>query len=445
MSAETPRSNLLIHFAAAIVGIGGVLFGFDFVVIGGAILYIKGQFMLGAGEVEVVVAAALIGALLFTPVAGWLADRFGRRTILIIVSGLGIVGAIGSATVDNMAWLFLARMASGAAIGSISILAPLFISEVADTEHRGKLVGCFVIGGVMGTVFAYLIDWLLAPGAHWRIMFIFAALPATILLVGMIVLPETPRWLVHQGRHDHARASLRRLCNVCDVERELLDLINAVSPPGRWTDLLKPAALKAVFAGNALAFFREVTGFTALILYAPEIFAAAGFAAKGLRIFESMLMTLFLLAGSIIATFLVDRLGRKPMLITGLSTMTVSMVILTVSIALVSSVPVLGYVAVGAAMVWMLGFGMGPATVFFVIISEIYPQAVRARGMSVVGIVRWSCDVVVSVSFLTVVAWLGDAGTFAIFAAISLVGIMTCLIMIRETRGQSLEQLQKTG
>lgn len=444
MSTAASRNNLMIYFAAAVAAMGGVIFGFDFSVIGGAILFVKGQFNLDNAEVEVVVTATLIGAMLFTPITGWLADRFGRRKMLILCSGLAIIGAIGSGVVDDMVWLFVARLVSGMAIGGISILAPLFLSEVANTAQRGRLVGAFVIGGVLGTVIAYLIDWLLAPGEHWRAMFIFATLPATVLMVGMIVLPETPRWLVHHGRHDHARSSLRRLRGADDIESELADLINAKVPPGRWADLLKPMALKAVLMGNALAFFREVTGFGALMLYGPEVFAMAGFTSKGLSIFESLLMVLALMVGAFTTTYLVDRLGRKPLLICGLVTMTVAMAILAGSLAMVHTVPAMGYVAVGAVLLWMVGFGTGPASVFFVLISEIYPQAVRARGMSLVGTFRWFFDVMVSICFLSLVDSIGDATTFGIFAAVSLIGVFVCLGTVRETRGQSLEQLQKT-
>ena len=254
---DTTGTAGFVFIAATISALGGLLFGYDTGVVSGAVLFIREDFALSAGEVEVVVSSVLIGALIGAAVGGILADRFGRRPVIIATASLFVIGAIATALSPTVGLLIVGRIAVGAAIGVASFTAPLYISEISPVNMRGRLVSINQVALTSGIVISYLVDYALAGARSWRWMFGLAAVPAAVLSVGMFFLPESPRWLLSRHKTSTARSVLRRIRRSNDVEMELDEIKkNLEVQSGGWTDLMVPLVRPALVVGVGLAVFQ---------------------------------------------------------------------------------------------------------------------------------------------------------------------------------------------
>ena len=267
-----------VYLATAISALGGMLFGYDIGVISGAILFIKKAFSLSAGMEEIVVSSVLLGSLAGAAAGGVLADRLGRRKLLIVTAIVFGLGAVGAALAPGTAWLITARIIAGVAIGIASFVAPLYISEIAPVAIRGKLVSINQVALTSGIVISYLIDYAFAGSQAWRWMFAMAVIPAAAFGIGLIFIPDSPRWLAGRGHVDQARAVLKRIRAPDKVEGELDQIQQSVKQQkGSWSELLSPLLRMAMIVGVGLAIAQQITGINTVIYYAPTIFKFAGF------------------------------------------------------------------------------------------------------------------------------------------------------------------------
>jgi sugar porter (SP) family MFS transporter len=430
---------------AAIASLGGLLFGYDTGVISGALPFLKHDFALDARMQGVATSAVLVGATLGAAGAGMVSDAFGRKRVILAVALLFVLGAVGSAMAPSLTVLLCGRAVVGVAIGIASMLTPLYLSEISPKERRGGIVSLNQFCITLGILVSYLVDYALAGAAdNWRWMLGLGAVPGLILFLGMLTLPESPRWLAGQSRLDEARAALQRMRDSGDVDAELADLRTDLRREGRlvpWSALLAPAARRPLLVGVALAVFQQVTGINTVIYYAPSIFQSAGLSSASVSILATAGVGLVNVIMTVVAMRLLDSAGRRALLLWGLGGMIVMLLVLAGGFYLGTG----GWVALVtvpsvAAYVGFFAIGLGP--VFWLLISEIFPLSVRGRGMSVATVANWGSNFAVTLVFPPLVAALGSATAFLAFAVLSAGALLFTWRMVPETRGRSLEEIE---
>ncbi len=432
-----------VYVATAVAALGGLLFGYDTGVISGAILFIKEDFNLSPSMQELVVSAVLAGAIIGAAAAGTLADRFGRRKVIVVAAAIFAVGALGTAVAPSVGTLIAGRIVVGVAIGAASFVAPLFIAELAPARYRGRLVSVNQLALTSGIVIAYLVDYAFSASRGWRYMFGLAAIPAIILGVAMYLLPDSPRWLLSQGMAKQARAVLTRIRGTRDVGGELSSIRQSLkSEEGGWRDLLSPLIRPALVVGIGLAILQQITGINTVIYYAPTIFQFAGFAEAGFAILASLAVGVTNVLLTIVAIFLIDRVGRRPLLLISLAGMVLSLGALGLAFALSSLRGRLGLFAIGSLVLYVGFFAVGMGPIFWLMISEIFPLKARGLAMSTATVANWGANLLVSVTFLTLVAFLGKPGTFWLYAVVGIFAVVFVYLLVPETKGKTLEQIQ---
>jgi len=436
----------LIHIAiiAATAALGGLLFGYDTGVISGALLFLREAFHLSSLMLGVVTSIALAGAAGGAAVAGLLADRFGRRPILIVTAVMFVAGAIASALAGSLTLLLAGRLLVGIGIGGASMLTPLYLSEIAPARERGALVSFNQLALTLGILVSYLIGYGLAASGAWRWMLGLGAVPGVVLAVGMLFLPESPRWLAGHGYADKAKAALRRLRGRdADIDVELgqlrADLRSDVQslPQSR---LGHRAARLPLIVGIGLAVFQQVTGINTVIYFAPVIFQASGLSSASAAILATAGIGVVNVLMTLIAIWLVDRVGRRVLLLSGLAGMGVSLCVLGLGF-LLGTGPALGWLTAASLAAYVGCFAIGLGPVFWLLISEIFPLAIRARGMSAATIANWLANLAVALTFLNLVDLLGRPNVFFLYAALTFGALLFARALVPETKGLSLEAI----
>jgi SP family galactose:H+ symporter-like MFS transporter len=308
------------HRVAVLAGLGGLLFGYDTGVIGGAQLFIKKDFHLSSFSDEVLVSCVLVGAIVGSLLAGALLARLGRRPTIIAAGSLFVLGSLGAAAAPGASALDAARIVVGVAIGLVSVAAPLYVAEMAPADRRGSLVAIYQLAITIGIFGAYLVDEAFSHDEAWRIMFAIGVLPAALLIAGMLTLPESPRWLVDHDRRDDARAVLDALDSVEDPDAELatIDAARAETASASWRALLTRSVRPALIIAVGLALIQQLTGINTVIYYAPQIFQDAGLGSDSAAIWASVTVSIVNVAATFIAIRFVDRVGRRPLLVIGI-------------------------------------------------------------------------------------------------------------------------------
>ncbi len=432
-----------VYVVAIVSALAGLLFGYDTGVISGAILFIEQDYALSNLLVGIVISAVLIGAVIGAAIAGYLADSVGRRKMIILAAIVFVLGAIGTAFTPNVLLLIAGRIVVGLAIGIASMTAPLYISEIAPAKVRGSLVSLNQLAITIGIVVSYLVDYTLAPIQGWRYMLGLAAIPAVILGLGMLSLPDTPRWLTNHNEPEKARVVLKRIRGNLDVEKELGEIQKSLKEQkaGR-AELLNPMVKPALIIGIALAIFQQVTGINTVIYYAPKIFQFAGISSSSAAIFSTLLVGVVNVAFTVVAIILLDRVGRRPLLLVGLAGMVSSLTLLGVSFYFSSLFAIQGTLATVGLMVYVASFAIGLGPVFWLLISEIYPLRVRGLAMSLASEANWGSNLIMALTFLTLIQVMGIYGTFWLYAVVGVLAWIFCYKLVPETKGKSLEQIE---
>lgn len=438
-------AKTFIYITAGIAALAGLLFGYDTGVISGAILFIKDQFHLASAAVETVVSAVLLGAVIGAALSGALTDRFGRRKVIIVTAILFAIGAIGAAFAISVSMIILFRVMIGMAIGVASYAAPLYISEISPPEARGALVSLNQLMITCGIVVSYLVDYALSLGTNeWRWMFGLGAIPAVILIVGMIALSESPRWLVSRNRLDEARLVLTHVIPGQNVEQEIRAIQGSLSvKEGSWKELLEPWVRPALVVGIALAFFQQATGINTIIYYAPTIFEFAGFESHKVSILATVGVGVVNVVMTLVAIWFLDRIGRKPLLYIGMTGMTISLGILGLSFFNPQMSGALKMATVLSIVFYIASFAISLGPIFWLMIAEIYPLRIRGRAMSLATLANWGFNALVASTFLTLTERLGKAGAFWFYAVVCVFGIVFCHFYVPETKGHSLEEIEE--
>jgi SP family galactose:H+ symporter-like MFS transporter len=443
-SVEAPGQKQLrfLYLVAGIAALNGLLFGYDTGVISGALPFLKKQFGLSVFLQEVVTSSALAGATIGAGTSGRLSDRFGRKKTVILVACIYLLGVLLTALAPGVVWLIVGRFVVGVAIGVSSYIGPLYIAEISPAEHRGALVSLNQLLITVGILVAFFADYLLANGAHWRWMFGLAAFPAVALGVGMTLVPESPRWLLARGKRALARSVLKRMRPLTEVEEEL----NSIKSPERvgkvrWAELFTPKRRPALAIGIGLAIFQQITGINTIIYYAPTIFQLAGFRSESRAILITTVIGLVNVLMTIVSLRLLDRVGRRPLLLTGVTGLALSLAILGFVFELNGGSVGLAWLAVISVMLFVSSLAISLGPIFWLVISEIYPLRIRSLAMGLATMSNWGFNLLVALTSLTLIEHLGPAYTFWIYAVLSGTCWIFSYYFVPETRGRTLEQI----
>jgi MFS transporter, SP family, galactose:H+ symporter len=450
MPPVNDRPTFAIERIAFTAALCGLLFGYDTAVISGALLFLKNDFALSPLAQGLVASAVLAGAAPAAGFSGALVDRFGRKRLVIAVSILFFIASLATALAPTIAWLIAGRILVGVAIGICSYVGPLYISEIAPAERRGALVSLNQLLITVGILVSYLVDYLLAGGEHWRWMFAAAALPAAMLGVGMVFMPESPRWLVLQGRYAEAKEILLRVRSGERAVNEELGIVESVTieketakTDNRWSTILDPRYRTAVILGIGLAIFQQVTGINTIIYYAPTIFQLAGFGSAAQSILATAGVGAVNVLMTVVSLRLLDRVGRRPLLLTGIAGMIVSLGILGFVFHFRNQSVAFAWMAVVSVMLYVGSFAISLGPIFWLLISEIYPLQVRGAAMGVATMANWGSNLIVALTFLTLVQQMGPANAFWLYGLISIGSFVFSYRLVPETKGRTLEEISE--
>jgi SP family arabinose:H+ symporter-like MFS transporter len=429
--------------STAVAALGGLLFGFDTAVIAGATSQLTTAFALDATQLGITVSSALIGTIFGAMLAGIPGDRLGRRDSLRLMAVLYVISALGCAFAWSWPSLIFFRFIGGLGIGGSSVLGPMYIAEIAPAKFRGRLVGFFQINIVAGILLAYFSNYLMGlqglGAAEWRWKLGVSAAPAVLFFLMLFTIPRSPRWLVQRGRVPEARAVLQQI-GERNVETALQEIVGSIDAlHGHAHEPLFSAKFRLpIFLAITIGMFNQFTGINAILYYLNDIFAAAGFS-KVSGDLQSVAIGFTNLIFTLIAMTMIDRLGRKKLLLTG---------------ALGCTACLAGVAAVFASgahenlLVWLLigfiaFFGFSQGAVIWVYLGEVFPTSVRAHGQSLGSFTHWVMNAAISFAFPVIVAHYSKAAPFVFFAVLTAVQFVVVLAIYPETKGVSLEDLQK--
>ena len=446
--SEARRSaNPVLIRICVIAAIGGLLFGYDTGVISGALLFIKVDLHASTFEQQAIVSAVLLGAMVGAVASGWLADHISRKWTKVLSGCVYVIGALGCAFSVTAPMLIGFRFMLGLSVGTASFVAPLYISEVAPPQLRGGLVSFNQLAITTGILTSYLVNFAFQNVAgNWRWMLGIAALPGAILAIGMLTVPHTPRWLMRDGREDEARETLellRRDDPDADIDKELGEIRDADEQEGdtRVRDLATSTLRPILVVGIALAIFQQFVGINTVIYYAPTILTQTGLS-TGSSLAATILVGVVNLAFTIVAVLLLDRVGRRVLLLTGTAGLTIGLLILGLYFTSATLQQHASYLALVGLLVFIASFAVGLGPVFWLMISEIFPVGVRSPAMAACTVANWGANFLVAQTFLTLGGAITTQGVFYLYAGLAVLALAFFAWRVPETKNRSLEEIQ---
>lgn len=448
MSTATIRDVLsgggdrFVYVVSALAALNGLLFGFDTGIISGAFLFIQDSFVMSPLVEGIIVSGAMAGAAAGAAVGGQLADRLGRRRLILIAAIVFFVGSFTMAVAPTVPVLVAGRLIDGVAIGFASIVGPLYISEIAPPEIRGGLTSLNQLMVTTGILLSYFVNYAFADAGAWRWMLGAGMVPAVVLAIGILKMPESPRWLFEHGQKDEARAVLKRTRSD-GVEQELDEIEETVETQSETgvRDLLAPWLRPALVVGLGLAVFQQITGINAVIYYAPTILESTGLGSVA-SILATVGIGVINVVMTVVAIMLVDRVGRRRLLLVGVGGMVATLAVLGTVFYLPGLEGGLGIIATISLMLFVSFFAIGLGPVFWLLISEIYPLSVRGSAMGVVTVANWGANLLVSLTFPVLTDGVGTSATFWLFGLCSLLGLVFVYRYVPETKGRTLEAIE---
>ncbi|MBK2125464.1 sugar porter family MFS transporter [Fangia hongkongensis] len=435
-------NQILTFFIAASAAIVGLLFGYDVGIISGVIIFIKPYFSLSAIEVGLIVGAVAFGAFISALFCGKLGDRYGRKSLLITTAFLFVVGSVICAIAGSSIMLCLGRAILGVAVGIGSFTVPLYISEIAPKKLRGRLVTLNQLAITLGICVAYVVNLIFSSSGDWRLMLLLGACPAILLLIILCYLPKSPRWLMANHYTKEAEAILCSIHGKDHAKREYDEIKSVLEKANHKVSIFNRKYIKPLLLGIMISIVTQAVGVNAIIYYAPTIFKLTGFSSNSTAILATLGIGLTNVVFTILAIGIIDKAGRRKLLLVGLSGIIVSLMILSVAFD--------GKVAAGSvawlalfAMVFFIAcqaFSTGPAC--WLIPSEIFPVSIRSQGVGISAACNWGTNVIVAFLFPIFLQKYGAVATFSCFLGIAVIGFIYVFFKLPETKGVSLEEIE---
>jgi len=433
-----------ISFIAAIAGL---LFGYDTGIISGALQFIVTTFHISPHDAltqEIIVASVPIGAFIGAVVSQFLSNRLGRKYSIITTAILFSIGTLVAADAHSISEVVSGRLLMGLAVGISAMIVPMYLSELAPQKIRGSLVFCFQLAINVGLFSAFLINYLFVASENWRAMFAVGIVPSIILGIGMLFLPCSPRWLVYSRRDLKAKHTLRKLRCTGDIEQEFQEIKSSVAnQQGNffqlWKSPVRPVSLICFF----LFGFQQLTGINTIMYYAPIIYQYAGFKGAEGQVLAAVGNGVTLVFVTMLGMWLVDKLGRRKLFMIGFVGMVICLSLLGLVYQHRFGQAASPSIAMVAVICYILFFGVSIGPLAYLIMSELFPLNVRSSGMALASCGNWGFNVLVSSTFLTLVHLITIADTFYFYAFCTLIGCVFCYFFIPETKGMSLESIEK--
>jgi sugar porter (SP) family MFS transporter len=440
-AADTSRHKFNTSYILGISfisALGGYLFGFDFAVISGALPFLQKQFSLDAYWEGFATGCLALGAIIGCLLAGKLSDTYGRKPGLLAAAAIFALSSLGMAFSPTRDVFIATRFCAGIGVGMASMLSPMYIAEISPAHLRGRMVALNQLTIVLGILITNLVNYTLRNNGEdaWRWMFGLGLIPSALFFLGALWLPESPRWLVKAGKDDKANEVLNKIGDVDYAEQSLRDIENSLKGVRKtsYADVFKKAVLPTVLVGIGLAVFQQLCGINTVFNYAPKIFESIGASQD-----DQLLQTVFIggvnLVFTILAMLLVDRLGRKPLMLIGAGGLAVLYVIVAQMLGAHSS-------TVSWFLLASIGiYAMSLAPVTWVLISEIFPNKVRGEATSIAVLSLWAAYFILVFTFPVLFEKLQDE-SFYIYAGVCAIGFLFVWIKVKETKGKTLEELQ---
>jgi sugar porter (SP) family MFS transporter len=435
---ESPTRS--VYLPAIVAAIGGLLFGFDTAVINGAIVFIKQHFALSESQTEIAASSLLLGCVIGASVAAFTSDRFGRKRVLLAAAALFTLSSIGAALPRDLIEFAIARLVGGVAIGIASTLSPLYIAEISPAPKRGLLVSLNQLAIVTGILLSYSVNYLLtgAGPANWRWMFASASLPSIAFFLTLLFIPESPRWLMQKGRQQEAEHFLTQIVGRQAAAGEIAAIRAAISEESG--DLLDPIFRKALIVAIVIALFSQFTGINTIIYYGSIVFLEhVPHQTASTALWANVIIGAINFVATIAGMQLIDRAGRKSLLMSAFGGMALSLAAVSAAIHFQAS----GVVVLIFVLTYVACFAVGVGTGTWVLMAEICPTRVRGRAMSVATVFLWCGTLLVTLTFLSLVTVFTAAGVFLLYAVISIAAFLFVWRGVPETKGRTLEEIEK--
>jgi len=422
---------------------GGFLFGFDTSVISGVIGYISDPkvFNLSAELQGWTVSCIIVGCMIGCVFAGPFSSQFGRKKILILSAIIFLASSLGCALAHAYSVFIAYRIVAGVAVGTASMLAPIYIAEISPPQHRGKLVSLNLFAIFLGQFLSFFSNYLLRDFGgdnNWRWMIGVMAAPSFLFFVFLLFVPESPRWLAEKNQNDEAMNILTRINGVAEATREFAEIqITIKASRGRFSELFHRGMLRILIIGMLLAIFQQITGINVVMYYAPSIFESAGFG-KDSALLQTAVMGMVNLTFAAISMCFVDKMGRKPLMLIGSIGMSIAMALLALVFITGHAK---GYFVLLCIMLYLASFGFSLGPVVFVLISEIFPNRLRSFAVAISTFVLWAADFVVSYTFPPLLKQL-QGYSFIVYGSMCVLCLSFCWKYLEETKGKTLEEIE---
>jgi SP family arabinose:H+ symporter-like MFS transporter len=427
---------------SGVAALGGLLFGFDTAIISGAIPYIKNYFLLNEYMLGWAVSSILIGCAVGAIFSGTLADKYGRRAMLVACAILFAVSGIGAGLSNQLYLFILFRLIGGLGVGAAAMVSPMYIAEIAPAAWRGRLVAFYQLAIVAGILLAYFSNYIFDSFGenNWRWMFVSQAAPSLLFLLLLLIVPETPRWLMKQGRKKEAEEIMIKISGTVAAQKEVIEIENSFhhEKKSSLNELFNKKYRAVLLIGILVAVFQQVTGINSILYYAPVIFKETGLDSS-----SSLLQTIGIGVVNMVSTFiaigLVDKVGRKKFLLAGSILMGISLAV----VALCFNYKYFdNYIVLLFMLLYVGSFGCTLGAVTWVYLSEIFPNRIRGLALSVATLALWLADFVITYTFPIMTKHLGIASTMFCYVGLCAVAFFYMLFKVKETKGRSLEEIE---
>ena len=435
-----PVSARALYLPAMVAAIGGLLFGFDTAVINGAIVFIKQQFGLSNSQTEIAASSLLLGCVVGASVAAFTSDRFGRKRVLLAAAALFTLSSIGTALPRDVIEFSVARLIGGVAIGIASTLSPLYIAEISPAQKRGLLVSLNQLAIVTGILLSYSVNYLLTGTgpSNWRWMFATAAIPSIAFFFTLLFIPESPRWLMQKGREQEAEHFLAQIVGPQAASTEIAAIRSAIQEERG--NLLDPTFRRALTVAILIALFSQFTGINTIIYYGSLVFLEhVPHQTASTALWANVIIGAINFVSTIVGMLLIDRSGRKSLLMSAFGGMALSLAAVSAAIHFQSS----GVVVLIFVLTYVACFAVGVGTGTWVLMSEICPTKVRGQAMSVATVFLWCGTLLVTLTFLSLVTVFTAAGVFLLYAVVCIAAFLFVWRGVPETKGRTLEEIEK--